>query len=90
MLDEKFERFLIQRMGPKAYEDLSQHAKTVALSYWRESVKPNFTGVFDADLEDPGYFIPIPGASNIPKANIQGGFLYMERQVIEFQKFGVC
>lgn len=78
MLDERFRGFLIHKMGHEVYESLSHTSKNLALKHWQDIIKPSYTGPVATDLLDTGYFIPVPGVPDLPKANIHGGFLYME------------
>ncbi|KAL2824383.1 hypothetical protein BDW59DRAFT_180259 [Aspergillus cavernicola] len=83
LLDRIFEDFLRQKMGTKIYDALSRMSKEVAVTYWQDRVKPNFSGQYDDEFADVDYFIPVPGAKDDPAIPIEDGFFEMSSEDIE-------
>ncbi|KAJ5766687.1 actin-like ATPase domain-containing protein [Penicillium nucicola] len=83
LLDERFERLLMKRVGLENYQSLPMKAKEAALSFWRDMVKPTFGEESDCDFLDVDHFIPLPGAADQSDKNIDGGFVQFEGVEIE-------
>ncbi|KAJ5318738.1 actin-like ATPase domain-containing protein [Penicillium atrosanguineum] len=83
LLDERFERFLMKKLGLETYQSLPIKSKEAALSFWRDMVKPTFGEESDCDSLDVDHFVPLPGAADQPDKNIDGGFVQLEGGEIE-------
>lgn len=81
LLDERFERSLMKKVGLETYQSLPIKSKEAALSFWRDMVKPTFGEESDCDFLDVDHFIPLPGAADQPDRNIDGGFVQLEGSV---------
>ncbi|KAJ5483837.1 hypothetical protein N7539_006037 [Penicillium diatomitis] len=84
-LDHYFETFIRQKIGESKYSRLSDKAKWIAMSRWRDYIKPNFEGPDEIDdFVDVGYgTIPIPGASDDLEAGLQNGVLNIKSHEVE-------
>lgn len=78
LLDERYERHLMKKIGQSEYQGLPAKSKEAALSFWRDMVKPNFGEESDCDYLDVDHFIPLPGVADQPDKNIEGGFVQLE------------
>ncbi|KAJ5742565.1 actin-like ATPase domain-containing protein [Penicillium nucicola] len=83
LLDERFERLLMKKVGLESYQSLPIKSKEAALSFWRDMVKPTFGEESDCDFLDVDHFIPLPGAADQPDKSIDGGFVQFEGLEIE-------
>ncbi|KAJ5347015.1 actin-like ATPase domain-containing protein [Penicillium brevicompactum] len=83
LLDERFERVLMKKVGLQNYQSLPIKSKEAALSFWRDMVKPTFGEESDCDFLDVDHFVPLPGAADQPDKNIDGGFVQFEGFEIE-------
>lgn len=80
LLDERFEELLEQLFGQTAYMTMPQKTREVAMKYWQDHVKPRYVGRLEDDgFSDVDYFVPIPGASDNPDIDLEGGFLQLSR-----------
>jgi hypothetical protein len=78
-LDERFKKHLKKRFGRK-FEKIPRQSKQMAMKYWMETIKPNFTGQSGYPWSEKGklegdYFIPIPGTSDRWARGLDDGFL---------------
>ncbi|KAJ6066964.1 actin-like ATPase domain-containing protein [Penicillium canescens] len=83
LLDERYERLLMKKVGLENYQSLPTKSKEAALCFWRDMVKPTFGEESDCDFLDVDHFIPLPGAADQPDKNIDGGFVQLEGVEIE-------
>ncbi|CRG91300.1 hypothetical protein PISL3812_08348 [Talaromyces islandicus] len=83
ILDERFENFLEDLIGPKRFKKLSKRTKDSAHRYWQEVVKPNFVGKSDDDFDACERAVPLPGAKNDTSIGLEAGFLLMNESQIQ-------
>ncbi|RAH80826.1 actin-like ATPase domain-containing protein [Aspergillus japonicus CBS 114.51] len=83
LLDERFERLLMRKVGLENWQCLRTQSKESALSYWRDMVKPNFGEESECDYLDVDHFIPLPGAESQPDKHIEAGFVQLDSNEIE-------
>lgn len=80
LLDERFEKLLKQLFGQTAYMNMPYKTREVAMKYWQEHVKSSYVGRLEDDgFSDVDYLVPMPGASDNPEINLEGGFLQLSR-----------
>lgn len=79
ILDERFEKFLEDLIGPGQYNVISKKAKESALRYWQEMIKPSFIGKSGDDFDDCERAVPLPGATDNPSICLEGGFLLINQ-----------
>lgn len=80
ILDERFEDFLKKSIGFQVYESLPERTRLVALRYWQNEIKPQFTGIdCDDDWVDISWQIPLPGVEDDPSIELQGGYLQLNK-----------
>ncbi|KAJ5219672.1 hypothetical protein N7468_008876 [Penicillium chermesinum] len=80
LLDHCFEELLAQTVGEKMHMSIPRAARLVALNYWQDNIKANYTGPELEEYLDVGYAVPLPGAPDVPGI-IEGGFWNLERKV---------
>jgi hypothetical protein len=86
ILDERFEDLLKQLFGKTEYENMPSKTKEMAMKYWQDHVKPSFVGeLADDEFSDVDYVVPIPGARDNPKIDLEGGFLLLTKYIIRLQ-----
>lgn len=68
----------MKKIGLETYQSLQIKSKEAALSFWRDMVKPTFREESDCDFLDVDHFIPLPGVTDQPDRNIDGGFVQLE------------
>lgn len=82
MLDERFDALLKDMIEKKPNNPLSHGTLKTARRYWRDYIKPNYTGPLDeSDLCEPGYWVPVPGVTGIANVELSDGHLYIEKYV---------
>ncbi|XHG06200.1 hypothetical protein AWENTII_009403 [Aspergillus wentii] len=83
ILDQTFQEFFEDEMGQGRYAELSVKSKEAVISYWRDRVKPYFTGKVDDDFAEVDYFIPVPGVTDDIPGVIEDGFFTLSREEVE-------
>ncbi|KAJ5917531.1 actin-like ATPase domain-containing protein [Penicillium verhagenii] len=83
LLDERFERFLMKKVGLENYQSLPTKSKEAAVCFWRDMVKPTFGEESDCDFLDVNHFIPLPGAADQPEKGVDSGFVQLDGVEIE-------
>ncbi|KAL5355296.1 hypothetical protein BJX96DRAFT_170538 [Aspergillus floccosus] len=85
-LDARFNEHLRERFGKK-FEKIPRQSKKMAMKYWTETIKPNFTGQVDPWSEkgklEGDYFIPLPGTSHKWAKGLDNGFLPISADTIK-------
>ncbi|KAI9929645.1 hypothetical protein MW887_001119 [Aspergillus wentii] len=81
--DQTFQEFFEDEMGQGRYAELSVKSKEAVISYWRDRVKPYFTGKVDDDFAEVDYFIPVPGVTDDIPGVIEDGFFTLSREEVE-------
>jgi hypothetical protein len=83
ILDERFERFLEEYLGFQAFEILPSNSRSEALRFWRDNIKPGFTGIdSEGENDDVGWLLPLPGSRDDPLKGLEGGFLELSAYVV--------
>ncbi|EAU31290.1 predicted protein [Aspergillus terreus NIH2624] len=86
-LDERYKKHLKKRFGRK-FEKIPRQSKQMAMKYWTETIKPNFTGQAGYSWSENGklegdYFIPIPGISDRWARGLDNGFLSISADTVK-------
>ncbi|KAE8423329.1 hypothetical protein BDV36DRAFT_290464 [Aspergillus pseudocaelatus] len=84
LLDAKFMTFLKALFGDSEYEKIPRVSIQAAISFWQDTVKPNYS--FDENDDDDndefqelGQLIPLPGAGDKLVIGLKGGFFALGR-----------
>ncbi|KAE8356132.1 actin-like ATPase domain-containing protein [Aspergillus coremiiformis] len=85
MLDERFEKMLQKLFGGSTYDLIPSRTKDAAMTYWNETVKPNFWLDEDEDESflDMDFYIPFPGVDGNLSIGLENGFLAVDGPAIK-------
>jgi hypothetical protein len=77
VLDMGSETTLKSLFGDAQYDKIPERTRQTAMSYWQDTIKPNFEEQDDKDLE-VDYFISMPGVDNNISIGLENGFLAID------------
>ncbi|KNG87612.1 hypothetical protein ANOM_003618 [Aspergillus nomiae NRRL 13137] len=85
LLDAKFLALLRELFGDTEFRQIPCISMQAAMTYWRDTIKPNF--MFEEDDNDEfqeiGHLIPLPGVEDKPSIGLEAGFLALDRATIK-------
>jgi hypothetical protein len=80
MLDERFDALIKDIIEQKSHQALPRATAAAARKYWQDYIKPGYAGPLEEDeYDDPGYWVPIPGVSDIKEVELSDGHLYLDK-----------
>ena len=86
-LTEYFKELLIEKIGPENKEVLTPRRVAEAVNSFERNIKFTYDPYENSDEED-GFEIPLPGAADIPRANLREGYLTLSRyDSLRFDRF---